>query len=118
MVIAPRVRLPMMRQSSSGSFSKSLHAVVDHDGNHADGDGDGQHASRDNPDARNPVVDDGAIRARGFAGNLRRSSIPTAAGGLKKRDRLPEVANAFGQQPPYAERNGDGRIGFSRCVRQ
>jgi hypothetical protein len=32
----------MMRQSSSGSFSESLHAVVDHDGNHADGDGDGQ----------------------------------------------------------------------------
>jgi hypothetical protein len=22
------------------------------------------------------------------------------------------------QQPLYAERNGDGRIGFSRCVRQ
>jgi hypothetical protein len=85
----------MMRQSSSGSFSESLHAVVDHDGNHADGDGDGQHASRYNPGARNPVVDDGANRARGFAGNLRRSSIPTAGGGLK-RDRLAEVANAFG----------------------
>ena len=41
-------------------FPKSPNAVVDHDGDRADGDGECGHADQDGPDAPKAIVDDGS----------------------------------------------------------
>jgi hypothetical protein len=46
--------------TESTGFSESLHAVVDHDGDHDHGDGHRCHPGQDGTDASNSIVNDGA----------------------------------------------------------
>ena len=78
-------------KTKSAGFSESLHAVVDHDGDHAHGDGQSRHPGEDRPDAAN-AIDDGANHRTDFDGSsgavnaeikaewLKRFSVPSRSG--------------------------------------
>ena len=56
------------RKTNFRGFHESLDAVVDHDGDRADGDGECGHAGQDGPDAPKAIVDDRSNDERNLDG--------------------------------------------------